>query len=135
MPSAIFKRSVAVSGHRTSVTLEEEFWREPQDIAHARHITLMWLVGEIDVNRRYANLSSQIRTYVFDYYRSQAPVVMLTAADPADAARLAFDARASLRSALLNRQIRPAGPFRPGAVVDSARCLTQRIETESKDRR
>jgi len=73
MVSAIVKRSVALSGHKTSVTLEDVFWHALRDIASARHTSLSSLIDEIDLNRRHANLSSQIRTFVLDYYRRQIP--------------------------------------------------------------
>ena len=40
MKSAIAKRSVAIGGHKTSVSLEEPFWNAVQAIAHARQVTV-----------------------------------------------------------------------------------------------
>lgn len=77
MLSAVIKRSVAVNGRKTSVTLEEEFWQGLHEIAFVRCMPLSDLVNEIELNRRYANLSSQIRTFVLDYFRSQAPSPIL----------------------------------------------------------
>jgi predicted DNA-binding ribbon-helix-helix protein len=36
-------------------------------------MTLSELVGEIDNNRQQGNLSSAIRLFVLDYFKSQAP--------------------------------------------------------------
>ncbi|RFD18499.1 hypothetical protein DY926_16270 [Komagataeibacter melaceti] len=45
------KRSLNLSGHRTSVALEPEFWRALDLIAHKRGLTLVALVGRIDAAR------------------------------------------------------------------------------------
>ena len=38
MKSPIVKRSVVLAGHKTSVSLEEAFWRGLKDIASSRRI-------------------------------------------------------------------------------------------------
>lgn len=58
------KRSVTIAGHRTSVTLEEEFWRALRDLAAARGLSLNALVTEIDAARGPRNLSSALRVQV-----------------------------------------------------------------------
>jgi predicted DNA-binding ribbon-helix-helix protein len=59
------KRSITVSGHRTSLTLEDEFWTELQRLASERGISLNILVTEIDAARNLSvNLSSALRLYV-----------------------------------------------------------------------
>lgn len=63
------KRSVVVAGHRTSISLEDAFWRALAEIARTRGISLNALVSEID-EERGGNLSSAIRVYVLDWYRS-----------------------------------------------------------------
>ncbi|MCE2575945.1 ribbon-helix-helix domain-containing protein [Komagataeibacter sp. FNDCR2] len=45
------KRSLNLSGHRTSVALEPEFWHALDLIAHKRGLTLVGLVGRIDATR------------------------------------------------------------------------------------
>ena len=45
------KRSVTIAGHRTSVSLEEAFWVELQQLAAARGVSVNVLVGEIDAAR------------------------------------------------------------------------------------
>jgi predicted DNA-binding ribbon-helix-helix protein len=69
MNSTIVKRSVVVAGHRTSISLEDAFWKALKDIAKARGETLTNLVATIDDRRRGGNLSSAIRVFVLDYYR------------------------------------------------------------------
>jgi len=45
------KRSVTLRGHRTSVALEEEFWRALEVIAAARNRSLAGLIADIDAER------------------------------------------------------------------------------------
>ena len=62
------KRSVQISGHSTSVTLEEPFWDALKEIAAARGLSLNALVEEIDQTRQ-GNLSSAIRVFVLGWFR------------------------------------------------------------------
>jgi predicted DNA-binding ribbon-helix-helix protein len=71
MKSLVIKRSVVVAGHKTSVSLEDAFWKGLKGIAHARDLTLSELVGAIDGEREYGNLSSALRLFVLEFYRSQ----------------------------------------------------------------
>jgi len=71
MKSPVVKRSIVIAGHKTSVSLEDAFWSGLKDVAAARSMTLSDLVGSIDADRRQGNLSSAIRLFVLDHYRSQ----------------------------------------------------------------
>ncbi|MFL6797358.1 MAG: ribbon-helix-helix domain-containing protein [Xanthobacteraceae bacterium] len=71
MKSPVVKRSIVVAGHKTSVSLEDAFWKGLKDIAGGRHVTLSDLVANIDSERRHGNLSSAIRLFVLDFYRRQ----------------------------------------------------------------
>ncbi len=71
MKSPVVKRSIVVAGHKTSVSLEEAFWNGMREIASVRSLTLSELVGEIDGGRQQGNLSSAIRLFVLDYFRSR----------------------------------------------------------------
>jgi predicted DNA-binding ribbon-helix-helix protein len=71
MKSLVIKRSVVVAGHKTSVSLEDAFWKGLKEIAHVRDLTLSELVGAIDSEREYGNLSSALRLFVLESYRSQ----------------------------------------------------------------
>ncbi|MBI1245883.1 MAG: aryl-sulfate sulfotransferase [Alphaproteobacteria bacterium] len=72
------KRSVVIAGHRTSISLEPEFWTALKDIARKRNASINDLVTEIDKLRaskdEAGNLSSALRVYVLQ---------SLTAASPA----------------------------------------------------
>ena len=65
------RRSVIVSGHRTSVSVEAPFWDELAAIARRRGLSINALVGEID-RARDASLSAAIRLYVLDEVKSRA---------------------------------------------------------------
>jgi len=71
MKSSVVKRSIIIAGHKTSVSLEDAFWRGLKEIAGSREMTLSDLVAAIDGDRRHGNLSSAIRLYVLDHYRRQ----------------------------------------------------------------
>ena len=71
MKSPISKRSIVIAGHKTSVSLEDEFWNSLKEIAGERNMTLAELVGAIDADRQHANLSSAIRLFVLSVYRDQ----------------------------------------------------------------
>ena len=68
-PAEMRKRSVVIAGHRTSVSLENAFWSALKAIATARDLTVNQMVTQID-SRRSGNLSSAIRLFVLDSYRS-----------------------------------------------------------------
>jgi predicted DNA-binding ribbon-helix-helix protein len=72
MKSPVVKRSIVISGHKTSVSLEDGFWLRLKEIAGARKQTLSVLVASIDTRRAGGNLSSAIRLFVLDYYRAAA---------------------------------------------------------------
>jgi predicted DNA-binding ribbon-helix-helix protein len=71
MKSAVVKRSIIIGGHKTSVSLEDAFWSGLKEIAAKRLTTLSALVGQIDKERPHTNLSSALRLFVLDYYRSR----------------------------------------------------------------
>ena len=70
MKSPVVKRSIVITGHKTSVSLEDAFWSGLKDIAASRNMTLSELVASIDTDRRQGNLSSAIRLFVLDHYRA-----------------------------------------------------------------
>jgi len=71
MKSLVIKRSVVVAGHKTSVSLEDAFWKGLKEIASERDLTLSELIGAIDSEREYGNLSSALRLFVLSFYRTQ----------------------------------------------------------------
>jgi len=72
--SMIVKRSIFIDDHRTSVTVEDAFWKGLKDSAGVRRMSLSKLVASIDAERRHDNLSSAIRLFVLDFYYQLIPV-------------------------------------------------------------
>lgn len=67
------KRSLTLRGHRTSVSLEDAFWREFRALAARRGVALNALAAEIDAARgAEAGLASAIRVFVLEEVKSQA---------------------------------------------------------------
>ena len=58
MRSSILKRSIVVAGHKTSVSLEDAFWKDLREIAASRRTTLSDLVDTIDSKRQHGNLQT-----------------------------------------------------------------------------
>ena len=63
--SVLRKRSITISGHRTSITIEDIFWDTLKAIAKSRRVPMTKLIEEIDANRD-GNLSSALRTYAME---------------------------------------------------------------------
>jgi predicted DNA-binding ribbon-helix-helix protein len=70
MKSLVVKRSIVIAGHKTSVSLEDAFWKGLKEIASGRDLTLSEMVSAIDSGRPNGNLSSAIRLFVLDHYRA-----------------------------------------------------------------
>ena len=70
------KRSLTIARHRTSVSLENDFWDALATIAHAEGKSIAALVGEIDKRRSartspQPSLSAAIRIYVLERMRGK----------------------------------------------------------------
>ena len=73
------KHSLTIAKHRTSISLEDEFWRALAEIAHADGKSVAALVGEIDKGRGGArgsqgSLSAAIRVYVLERVKGRQDV-------------------------------------------------------------
>ncbi len=66
------KRSLSISGHRTSIALEPEFWAALEAMAAEKSQTMAGLIREIDENRQTVNLSSATRLAVLRWYQARA---------------------------------------------------------------
>jgi predicted DNA-binding ribbon-helix-helix protein len=64
MGAGILKRSVAIAGHRTSISLEEPCWEALKELAERDSLSVQALIGRIDAERGEQNLSSAIRVFV-----------------------------------------------------------------------
>jgi predicted DNA-binding ribbon-helix-helix protein len=71
MKSPVVKRSITINGRKTSVSLEDQFWIGLKEIANEKGHILSEEVAAIDNARNHGNLSSAVRLFVLDHYRSQ----------------------------------------------------------------
>ena len=66
------KHSVTLNGHRTSISLEDEFWEELKSIADAENISVASLIAGIDRARGTKRaLSSALRLHVLHTLKAQ----------------------------------------------------------------
>ena len=66
------KRSLTLRGHRTSVSLEDEFWHAFREIAEAQDKPINVLAAEIDATRDLeTGLATAIRLFVLRFYRNR----------------------------------------------------------------
>jgi predicted DNA-binding ribbon-helix-helix protein len=68
------KYSINISGHATSITLEEVFWQALKQIATQNNQSIAKIVSEIDKDMNLSNknnLSSNIRIYVLKYWMNK----------------------------------------------------------------
>lgn len=66
------KRSFAIKGHRTSISLEAPFWDALKEAAAEDGTALATLVADIDNTRGSSGLSSAVRIWLLDRYRTRA---------------------------------------------------------------
>jgi predicted DNA-binding ribbon-helix-helix protein len=66
------KRSFTISGHRTSISLEAEFWDALKAIAKDERTSAAALIGRVDAVRGRAGLSSAVRVWILKHYRERA---------------------------------------------------------------
>lgn len=71
MKSTVIKHSIILAGHKTSISLEDEFWDGLREIAAAQNMTITGLVSRIDSRRQGGSLSSALRLFVLRNYRDQ----------------------------------------------------------------
>lgn len=67
------KISISLSGHQTSISLEEEFIDALNQIAKHDNVSLASIINEIDEKREPgSNLSSAVRSYILRRYTQSA---------------------------------------------------------------
>lgn len=64
------KHSVELSGHQTSIAIEDEFWFQLKEIAKQKKTSLRQLLIQID-NAHQKNLASALRLFVLKYQIEQ----------------------------------------------------------------
>ena len=76
--TGIKKRSISLSGHRTSYSIEDEFYKALVEMARRQSISLAGLVARVDSARATeSNLSSALRVAVLGHFRSAATINLL----------------------------------------------------------
>jgi predicted DNA-binding ribbon-helix-helix protein len=73
MDPRVRKRSVVIGGHKTSVSLEEAFWSAIRELAIERGLSMSAMIEQIDNDKQQSNLSSAIRLFVLEHYRTRGP--------------------------------------------------------------
>jgi predicted DNA-binding ribbon-helix-helix protein len=72
MNTGVPKRSIMVKGRKTSVSLEDAFWRDLRVIAQIRQTSVSGLINQVDAVRApQSNLSSALRVFILDHYRNR----------------------------------------------------------------
>lgn len=66
------KRSLSIAGHRTSISLEDDFWEALKEIAAGEDRSVSALIAEIDLGRGELNLSAALRLHALAHYRERA---------------------------------------------------------------
>jgi len=76
MKSTVIKRSVVINGHKTSISVEDQFWAALKEIAAERQLSMSELIAVVDHDRgEVGNLSSALRLFVLARYRPVTPAV------------------------------------------------------------
>ena len=65
------KRSFTIAGHRTSISLETEFWEALKAAAAAEGIAVSKLIGRVDAERGGGGVASAVRIWVVQHYRGK----------------------------------------------------------------
>lgn len=64
----LIKKSITLKKHRTSLSLEIEFWEALNKIAVNEKSSIQSLISEIDINRK-SSLASSTRVFILQYYK------------------------------------------------------------------
>jgi predicted DNA-binding ribbon-helix-helix protein len=72
MKSPVIKRSIAIKGRQTSVSLEDAFWHDLKLMAAAENKSLSALISSVNDCRQRGNLSSALRVFVLAQYQAMA---------------------------------------------------------------
>ena len=64
------KRSLTIAGHRTSLSLEDDFWEALKQMGKVQERSIAQLIEEIDSKRGDRSLSGAVRSAVLEHYRN-----------------------------------------------------------------
>ena len=79
--SPVLKHSIRLAGNKTSISLENQFWDCLREIARGENIPVDTLIERIDTDRTRHNLSSAVRIFVLEHFRTRANRATLTRED------------------------------------------------------
>ena len=68
---SVTKRFIVIGGHKTSISLEDEFWGALRELARSRKILLSSFILQIKEAHPKNNLSSAVRVFLLEHYRAQ----------------------------------------------------------------
>ena len=63
----LIKKSITLKKHRTSLSLEIEFWKALSKIAEKKNLSIERLISEIDIERK-SSLASSTRVFILKYF-------------------------------------------------------------------
>src|SRR5689334_9031780 len=111
--SPVVKRSIIRDGHKSSVSLEDQFWNALREIAGGENMTVSALVATIDRGRNRANLSSALRVFVLEHLRRSEKASIgrpfMAAAKVADEIKPGADAQVALQAVDFQPKVRGDG--------------------------
>lgn len=63
------KHSITLMGHKTSISIEHEFWEELQRISKSQNKSINEIISSVDIMKHNTNLSSSIRVFILQYLK------------------------------------------------------------------
>ena len=66
----LIKKSITIKKHRTSISLEKEFWNALEIVAIQKSSTIEKIISDIDLYRN-TSLASSTRVFILQYFRQQ----------------------------------------------------------------
>jgi|TARA_B110000967_G_scaffold171072_1_gene181388 predicted DNA-binding ribbon-helix-helix protein len=66
----LIKKSITIKKHRTSISLEKEFWNALEIVAIQKSSTIERIISDIDLYRN-TSLASSTRVFILQYFLQQ----------------------------------------------------------------
>ena len=65
----LIKRSITINKHRTSLSLESEFWEAIEIVSKIKNCSIESLITQIDINRK-TSLASSTRVFLLQFFKN-----------------------------------------------------------------
>ena len=65
----LIKRSITINKHRTSLSLEREFWEAIKIVSKIKNCSIESLITQIDLNRK-TSLASSTRVFLLQFFKN-----------------------------------------------------------------